>query len=352
MNKRRIKKAIKRLTSLPANKYFFKYMLNKFKNNYLKLVGSTKVAYPSTIMLELTNNCNLACTTCSREYDYGKAMDKGSMELEVCKNVISQLWPYIDSIGLTGMGETFLYKEIEQVVDYIKSKNAGIIISVSTNANFPGFLEKAGGLIGKIDTIQVSIDGVGDMYEKIRRKGSFKSFDSNLKQLVKLCGSPGTDVMLNMVVTKENYSQMADLVEYAESIGVKYIDFTMFNIAAVTNVDSSYYEFYKTEEFLLATKELEAARKRCKNVMVNKKSFTTNGSFRNCPFPWSHFYISWDGYIVPCCAKPFPKEKNFGNVNEANVIDVLNSSSFRDFRGLWYMEKTPGFCNRCHFTDV
>jgi hypothetical protein len=130
MNKRRLKKACKRIAGLPRNKYLLKYILNKAKHLYYKIIRSTKVAYPSTIMLELTNHCNLACTTCPREYDYGKEMDKGMIAINQAKKVIDELWPYLDSIGLTGMGETFLYKDIEQIVDYIKSKNKGIIISV------------------------------------------------------------------------------------------------------------------------------------------------------------------------------------------------------------------------------
>ncbi len=76
MDKRKLKKAFKRLNYLPKNKYLFFYIFNKIKHFYYKLIKSTKVAYPSTIMIELTNHCNLACTTCPREYDYGKKMEK------------------------------------------------------------------------------------------------------------------------------------------------------------------------------------------------------------------------------------------------------------------------------------
>jgi len=76
MNKRKLKKAIKRITNLPRGKYLFLYTANKIKQFYLKTIKSTKVAFPSTIMLELTNHCNLACTTCPRESRYGKEMDK------------------------------------------------------------------------------------------------------------------------------------------------------------------------------------------------------------------------------------------------------------------------------------
>jgi len=352
MNKRRFKKAIKRIQFLPKNKYLFFYLGNKFRALWLKLIKSSKVAYPSTIMLELTNHCNLACTTCPREYNFGKQMDKGTIQVAQAEQIIDELWPYLDSIGLTGMGETFLYQEIEEIVDYIKSKNKGIIISVSTNAVIPNFIEKASQLIHKIDTIQISIDGLNKVYESIRKKGDFDTLDRNLKILSDLCSDSDTTLMLNMVVTKENYMHMPDLVYYAEKIRIEYVDFTLLNLASLTGIERSYYDFYKSGDFLETLKNLDNTIKTCKSVTVTNRNFTTDNSFQKCPFPWTHFYICWDGFMPPCCAKPFPKELNFGNVFESSVMQVLNSADYRKFRDLWFKNQAPQFCNNCHFIDI
>ncbi len=352
MNKRKLKKAFRRVINLPRGKYLFFYITNKIKHYYFKSIKSTRVAYPSTIMLELTNHCNLACTTCPREYDYGKAMDKGQMDLESAKKIIDELWPYLDSIGLTGMGETFLYKELAEIVDYIKSKNKGIVISVSTNAVLLNFIDQVSKVIGKIDTIQISIDGIGDVYESIRKKASFSKLNDNLQILSKLSKNTATDLMLNMVVTKENYVQMPLLVDYAEEIGIKYLDFTLLNLASVTNIDQSYYDFYKSSEFMNVLSILEEKINQISAVIVTERNFKTNNSFQKCPFPWTHFYICWNGFMAPCCAKPFPKELNFGNVHGNNVINILNSISYREFRGLWYKNTAPNFCEKCHFINI
>ena len=352
MNKRKLRKAVKRLYYLPQSKYFLRYTINKAKHFYLKLIKSTKVAYPSTIMIELTNHCNLRCTICPREYDYGKKMDKGMMDVEMAKSIIDEAIPYLDSIGLTGMGETFMYKELPEVVDYIKSKNRGIIISVSTNAVLPGFLEKASKIINKIDTIQISIDGLNEIYDSIRLNSDFNRLNQNIRELSKMCRNSSTDLMLNMVVTKENYLHMADLVTYAENVGIDYMDFTLFNLASVTGIPAAYYQFYQSEEFLDAVKELEKAISNTSRVLVTGRNFKTDNGFRNCPFPWSHFYITQDGYMPPCCAKPFPKEKHFGNVRENRLIDILNGEEYRAWRSLWFENSTPEFCNKCHFVDL
>lgn len=352
MNKRRLQKALKRVKYLPKNKYLLFYLINKLRALWLKLIKSTKVAYPSTIMLELTNHCNLACTTCPREYDYGKNMDKGYITTLQAKKIIDELWPYLDSIGLTGMGETFLYKEIVEIVDYIKSKNKGIIISVSTNAMVPNFIEKISSLINKIDTIQISIDGLEQVYESIRKKADFNTLGQNLNHLASLSKGTETTLMLNMVVTKENYKHVPLLVEYADKIGIEYLDFTLLNLAALTNEDRAYYDFYNSDEFLDTLIELENKITKYKSITVTNQNFKTGNSFQKCPFPWTHFYICWNGYMPPCCAKPFPKELNFGNVFDSSVIDVLNSKGYRNFRELWFANKPLKFCANCHFIDI
>ncbi len=87
MNKRKIKKAIKRIKNLPKNKHFFGYIFNKIKHFFYKFTKSTKVAYPYNIMLELTNHCNLKCSTCPRIYEYGKNMELGKIDIIIAKKI-------------------------------------------------------------------------------------------------------------------------------------------------------------------------------------------------------------------------------------------------------------------------
>ena len=125
LNRRRLKKIYDRLSHLPRGADFFRYIGNKAHASYLQATKSTKVAFPSSIMLEVTNHCNLGCITCPREYDFGKAMDKGTIQLEKMLRVIDEVAPYVDSIGLTGLGETLLYKKLEETLKHIKEKNRG-----------------------------------------------------------------------------------------------------------------------------------------------------------------------------------------------------------------------------------
>lgn len=342
-----MKKLVKRGLNLPRGFDLFRYASNKVYSFYLRKSRSLKVAHPSTFMLEVTNLCNLKCITCPREYLFGEQMDKGYMDFEKLKKIVDEAYPYVDSIGLTGLGETFLYKDIIKAVDYIKNKSKGIIVSCSINAHLKTSVAIAEKLVNKIDTIQVSMDGIGDVYDKVRIKGDFNFFETNLKQIVRLTDKTDTDIMLNVVLVKENFHQMSQMIEFANNLNIKFINMIPINLVAKTNEDVSYYQFFFSEEFQKELEEAKLTAQKYKNLEFTYSKLSKNEGFNTCKYPWNYFYISWDGLLPPCCAKPFPKELTLGNVFEHGLVNALNSQEFQDFRKLWYKNETPEFCKKC-----
>jgi MoaA/NifB/PqqE/SkfB family radical SAM enzyme len=349
--KRRWRKARRRIQSLPQGINIIKYFTNKLVEKYLTTIKSTKVAHPSSIMIEVTNHCNLKCITCPREYDFGEQMAKGFIKLNQLKNIVDEAYPYVDSIGLTGLGETMMYNDLVPAIDYIRTKSNGIIVFISINAHLPKSIEIASKINDKIDTIQISIDGMNEVYDLVRKEGNYSYFIENVTQIVQDAKGKRADVNFNMVVLQQNYVQMTDIVVLAHSIGVKYVNFQTMNLASITGWDKSIYHFYTTDAFKT---QLQLAFEKAKelNIEMSTFDFVTKNNFQKCMLPWGHFYISWDGWMTPCCAKPFPKELNFGNVFADGLMTTLNSDGYRYFRSQWYKNETPTFCTNCHIIDI
>ncbi len=352
MDRRKRTLVLKRLRGLPGGGHLFNYTGNKVLHVYRKGIRSTRVAWPSTLMLEVTNRCNLKCITCPREYDLGKQMDKGEMDLNMLKRIVDEVLPCIDSIGLTGLGEPFLYKSLVEAVHYIREVNKGVIITVSTNAHVKGIDQTLSEMDDAIDSIQVSVDGVGDRYESIRKGAGYPEFIQNVRKIIEITANSNTEIMFNMVVMKENFKEMVKIVDLAHDLGIDHVSFTLFNLAAVTGYETPYYRFFASGEFQAELENLKNSAKTYPGINVALWDQHTPPGFRKCPFPWSHFYITWDGYLVPCCAKPFPKELSFGNVFQSGVMNCLNSPAFRNFRKMWYKNQTPPFCSKCHMIDL
>ena len=192
--------------------------------------------------------------------------------LEKAKKIVDEIYPYLDSIGLTGLGETFLYPHLTEIASYIKSKKNSIVVSLSTNANLPGFVEKVKRVLPYIDTIQVSIDGIGDVYEQIRVDAKFCDMVENIRSILPLTRQYNVDLMFNLVITKENYHQMGKLIKFADELGVSYLNFNYLNLASVTEIDVDYYKFYYSEEFEQALAEAYKEVKCHKNRARNAKN--------------------------------------------------------------------------------
>ena len=342
---RHLSLAFKVLRRTRINRALFLYTKNRLRLLRFDRSKQTEVPYPTGLMLELGNRCNLHCITCPREYVFGKAMDQGFMPLEnVCK-IVDEIYPYLDSIGLTGLGETFLHPQLAEIAKYIKSKRRNIIITVSTNAHFKGFLESVSRAIPYIDNIQFSVDGTGSVYEKIRPGTDFNFIKENIRQTVAM--GRGVEFMINTVITPDNYTDVENIVRLASELGIKYVNFNRMNCASVPGKAESNKQFFTSTEFKQCLEKLSRLKKEFPGVTYTE-DFSSKG-FRECTFPWHHQYITWDGYLVPCCAKPFPKEMNFGNVfTDSGVMNVLNSEKMQAFRRLWQKNSAPKFCETCN----
>jgi len=302
-------------------------------------------------MLELGNVCNLHCRMCPREYEYGKQMDVGFMPKEKAMSIIDEAYPYLTSIGLTGLGETLLHPHLLEIMQYIKQKKPAVIITISTNAHFNGYLEKMMPLLQYTDNIQFSVDGVGDIYEKMRPNTHFDNIKENIRATIKASQQYGCSFMINFVVTKTNYTDMCNVVRLADELNINSLNFNCVSVASMPNQPRSYYDFFKSEEYLSEVAKVKELAEQYPQIEVTGMCYPYQASFHDCNFPWEYPYITWDGYYVPCCGKPFPKLLNFGNVFEEGLMPVLNSKKAQAFRRLWQKNTAPSFCHNCQLVD-
>jgi radical SAM protein with 4Fe4S-binding SPASM domain len=113
------------------------------------------------------------------------------------------------------------------------------------------------------------------------------------------------------------------------------------------NLDVGLYEFYQTDTFRDLLNDAKSVARE-KGIYVTMPELDQPKGFRFCGYPWDDFYITWDGFLVPCCAKPFPKEKHCGNVFDTGLMNAINAPDFIRFRELSNRDETPDFCQRCH----
>jgi sulfatase maturation enzyme AslB (radical SAM superfamily) len=89
-----------------------KTVVNSLKNNM------SLFPFPKDIMIEVTNECNLRCTTC---YSHQDAREKSYMSREIFEQIIDSIPEKREkTLSLYNYGEPLMHKEIHHFVEYAK----------------------------------------------------------------------------------------------------------------------------------------------------------------------------------------------------------------------------------------
>jgi len=113
--------------------------------------------------IEVTNRCNLRCPMCPVGSGSMKRK-KMDLPLEVFMNLIDET-PSLKGVNLSVWGEPLLHPDLSEMVGFCHDR--GIYTLFVTN----GILlnpEISSKLVGSLDEMHVSIDGVGEVYERMR----------------------------------------------------------------------------------------------------------------------------------------------------------------------------------------
>ncbi len=303
-----------------------------------------KVNYePQKLQLELTNACNLNCIEC---YRHSSSFKTGYMSYENFEKIIEQ-FPFLKSISLFGTGESFLHKDLFKMVDFLKRKNVKIFITTNgTLLNETNIKQ----IIDKHIHLTVSLDAVKEeTYRKVSGKTviPFDKIFQNISFFRQY--NPDYNFTLTFMMMNENFEEAPEFVETASKLGVK----------KVTLGEQQFYE--NKPEFHIKNKELfkkklfEAINIGEKNgvkVRHTKRDRTIWGNetkIEPCSFLWKQPFITWDGYWVLCCARPFPSQFNFGNILEKSFKELWYGSHASKIRkGILESDlKVIPFCREC-----
>lgn len=190
---------------MECNDFFKNKFLNEYEIASKKTVLKSK---PRNLMAVLSNKCNIACIMCLT------SRSKWELPKERLDEIMS-LFPYLERVMWQGGEVLFLpyFKDIlKQALNYPNMRQSLI-------TNFQLADEEIIKLIVQNNIeMTISIDGVKkETYEKIRRGAKFEILEKNLILLNEIRNKLKNKMILNMnvVVMKENYSDLDKFVDFA-----------------------------------------------------------------------------------------------------------------------------------------
>lgn len=147
--------------------------------------------YPLLLDLELSTLCNLKCPMCYTITDEFKhKVNATLMDFGLFKKIIDEAGGRVPAVRLSLRGEPMIHPRFIECIRYAKA-NGVKEVSTLTNASklTPEFFTEM--LDAGIDWITVSVDGLSDAYEKIRRPLKFAETYGKIKSMQEIKAARG-----------------------------------------------------------------------------------------------------------------------------------------------------------------
>ncbi|MEM7825408.1 MAG: radical SAM protein [Candidatus Aenigmatarchaeota archaeon] len=298
---------------------------------------------PVSVLLEPTTKCNLKCKMCARTYWENPKI--GDMVFRNFKKVIENFNFLIGSddiqtgLCLTGLGEPFLNKDIFKMIRYAKYKKKIPYVYIISNGTVITSKVAKRIVLSGLDHLAISLDGATkETYEKIRVGANFNLVIQNIKKLVEIRNKVGKKptIRLCFVLQSENANDLNEVINLGKILNVDMVSATIIN---------PHFPQKNNLAYLAQIPQVEQAYKKARELGINFKY--TDHYLDKCLYPWVCPYITWNGFVTPCCVKPDPEEFNFGNVFEDSFSSIWNSKKYKKFRESLNSKAPPQICRGC-----
>ncbi|MFH1592148.1 MAG: radical SAM protein [Candidatus Woesearchaeota archaeon] len=167
---------------------------------------------------DVTYACNSRCIHC---YNCSGRPLKDELnmkeQLDVCKQILETNIMGVDFLG----GEPLLCENLFKLSEFLKQKN--IKLGIITNGILLSRFYKN---IGKyFDSVQVSLDGIKEISDKIRFNGSFEKSVMGIK---KISSFSDVNVLISSVATKTNENNISKIIDIAHKLNIKTVKFSKY----------------------------------------------------------------------------------------------------------------------------
>lgn len=244
----------------------------------------------SSIVVELTNRCNLACHHCF----VGRHGGSENLPIEILEKILAEAPAFgFDQISFTG-GEPTLYRWFGEAIRL--TAQAGFRFGIVTNGStfprtYPRLLEHRDAL----ELITFSLDGAtAATHDGLRGDGSFR----RVLQAISVCVAEGIPFSLNTVITAHNRDELPRLAELGATLGaiaVRLCHLMPNPLTTAQGADLSPEERHHVEE------ELQKLTAAVTVPLIMAPGFSTDDLFPCGPLRMEGINIDVQGNLTKCC---------------------------------------------------
>lgn len=318
---------------------------------------------PVCLYLEVTNRCNLLCTTCPRTFE--QLEPEADMSWELFMKIVDQL-PNVKRVVLHGVGEPMLVKHLPQMVAYLKER--GVYVLFNTNGTLLNNKNGQALIDAGLDELRVSLDAAEPTaFQMVRGKDMFDRIVSNVRSFRQMQVAQAKDlprVSLWLTGLRETLYQLEAFVRIAESVGVDAVHlqrlvFFPDNSNGMARAENALFENTSREEEQIIERATTLARSL--NITFSASGATepeaslkqkrSRSPWSLCGRPWSLMYFTATGRAIPCCVAPFSMRGygsfTLGDATQQTLREIWNGADYKEFRRKLLSADPPPTCSNC-----
>lgn len=163
--------------------------------------------------LRISNNCNLSCIMCGPKYSSTWARELEQDNTHLGYEVDVEINPDTYKIQLAG-GEPFMIKKFAAMLSKVNNTECEIVVNTNATIITKPLLEQLKRF--RNVWIVISIDGYGDLNNKIRHGSNWNTVVKNTKTFI----DNGFTVLVNTVLQRDNINHLHELGTWIEQVGI------------------------------------------------------------------------------------------------------------------------------------
>lgn len=268
------------------------------------------------IYIEITNNCNLNCSFCSKVLK-----PRRNMTLEEFEIVLNKIKDFTDYIYLHVKGEPLIHKDVITFIN--KANEYNLKVNLTTNGVFFNKYAKELGKCNNLNKINFSL------HCEHNKENYLEDIFDNIKYL-----SKDTTVIYRLWTLKNNF---------LDNNSTKIVD--------------------KIKEYYNLSTETVNKIKNENNIKISSRIFVDKDNefvwpeitnHKSCGYCYglnTHIAILVDGTVVPCCLDS-NGVIDLGNIYNDNLEDIINSDRYQNLLKS-FRDRKPceELCKSCLFKE-
>ena len=301
--------------------------------------------YPTHLLVEPTNACNLSCALCP--VTEGMNRPVGHMDFSLFKSFIDELADYVFLILLWDWGEPFLNPRIYDMIAL--AKRLGIKVVSSTNGHIFAQGDHAERLVRSgLDSIIFAVDGMTQStYEKYRRCGDLNRVMRGIQRVVEAKRFLNSDTPLinfRFIVMHHNEHEIPELRKRIQSLGVDLLTLKTLNpYSNDTYCQSRSSEDHHINEFMP------------ENPVYRRFKYQQDGETRirleknPCKNLWNNPAVHWNGAVCPC-TYDYDERYVFGDLKKNSFKEIWFGGAYERMRHRFITSwQEMGLCGECSY---